>query len=153
MQVTDIITPLIAAIWGGPFFGDLYFTINHSKFLYGDFLNQVRTCPTATCVLILTHHNSILEGVHEQASDQNNCYPVCQLQMSRYLYCVRSGHVLFILTSCTGAVRMVMQCLQSGSLKTFRHCVKKVSALFCVRHRSSPSWSSVSSSTSSSSSP
>ncbi|KAK9918657.1 hypothetical protein WJX75_005696 [Coccomyxa subellipsoidea] len=41
--VSDIITPLIAAIWGGSFFGDLYFTINHSKFLYGDFLNQVLT--------------------------------------------------------------------------------------------------------------
>jgi hypothetical protein len=46
VQVSDIITPLIAAIWGGSFFGDLYFTINHSKFLYGDFLNQVITTLT-----------------------------------------------------------------------------------------------------------
>ncbi|CAL8471272.1 g10814 [Coccomyxa elongata] len=49
--VTDIITPLIAAIWGGPFFGDLYFTINHSKFLYGDFLNQVITF-LVICIVI-----------------------------------------------------------------------------------------------------
>lgn len=37
--VRDFITPLIAAIGGKPSFGDLYFTINKSKFLYGDFLN------------------------------------------------------------------------------------------------------------------
>jgi large conductance mechanosensitive channel len=39
--VADIITPLIAAIFGKPNFGDLSFTINKSQFLYGDFLNQV----------------------------------------------------------------------------------------------------------------
>ncbi len=37
--VRDIITPLIAAIGGKPNFGALTFTINHSKFFYGDFIN------------------------------------------------------------------------------------------------------------------
>jgi large conductance mechanosensitive channel len=37
--VTDFITPLIAAIGGKPSFDNLYFTVNHSKFLYGHFLN------------------------------------------------------------------------------------------------------------------
>jgi large conductance mechanosensitive channel len=37
--VKDLITPLIAAIGGKPDFSGLYFTINHSKFLYGDVLN------------------------------------------------------------------------------------------------------------------
>lgn len=37
--VTDFITPLIAAIGGKPSFGDLYFTINGAKFMYGHFLN------------------------------------------------------------------------------------------------------------------
>jgi large-conductance mechanosensitive channel len=42
-QVTDIIMPLIAAIYGGyPQFNDLYFTVNRSKFLISDFINQVR---------------------------------------------------------------------------------------------------------------
>lgn len=44
LQVTDIITPLIAAIWGGSSFSQLYFTVNNSRFMYGDFINQVR-CP------------------------------------------------------------------------------------------------------------
>lgn len=39
--VTDLITPLIAAIAGQPHFGELTFTINKSKFLYGDFINAV----------------------------------------------------------------------------------------------------------------
>lgn len=37
--VKDLITPLIAAIGGKPNFGALTFTINKSKFFYGDFLN------------------------------------------------------------------------------------------------------------------
>ena len=39
--VKDIITPLIAAIGGKPDFSQLTFTINNSKFLYGDFVNAV----------------------------------------------------------------------------------------------------------------
>lgn len=39
--VKDLITPLLAAIGGQPDFSGLYFTINHSKFLYGDFINVV----------------------------------------------------------------------------------------------------------------
>jgi large conductance mechanosensitive channel len=37
--VSDLITPLIAAVGGQPDFGDLDFTINDSRFAYGDFLN------------------------------------------------------------------------------------------------------------------
>jgi large conductance mechanosensitive channel len=39
--VADIITPLIAAIFGKPDFSNLTFTINNSKFLYGAFINAV----------------------------------------------------------------------------------------------------------------
>ena len=39
--VKDLVTPLIAAIGGQPNFGGLYFTINNSRFLYGDFFNAV----------------------------------------------------------------------------------------------------------------
>jgi large conductance mechanosensitive channel len=39
--VKDIITPIIAAIGGQPDFSELTFTINDSKFLYGDFINAV----------------------------------------------------------------------------------------------------------------
>jgi large conductance mechanosensitive channel len=39
--VRDILTPLIAAVFGQPDFSDLKFTLNKSQFLYGDFLNSV----------------------------------------------------------------------------------------------------------------
>ena len=39
--VKDLVTPLIAAIGGKPDFASLYFTINNSKFLYGDFINAL----------------------------------------------------------------------------------------------------------------
>jgi large conductance mechanosensitive channel len=39
--VKDLVTPLIAAIGGTPDFAGLSFTINNSKFLYGDFINAI----------------------------------------------------------------------------------------------------------------
>ena len=39
--VADILTPIIALIFGKPDFSALSFTINSSHFLYGDFLNNV----------------------------------------------------------------------------------------------------------------
>ena len=41
--VTDIQTPIIAAIVGQPNFGTLTFTINHSQFFYGDLINSLIT--------------------------------------------------------------------------------------------------------------
>lgn len=39
--VKDLITPLIAALGGQPDFSAWYFTVNHSKFMIGDFINAV----------------------------------------------------------------------------------------------------------------
>jgi large conductance mechanosensitive channel len=39
--VKDIITPLIAAVGGNPDFSGLTFSINGSKFMYGDFINAI----------------------------------------------------------------------------------------------------------------
>lgn len=39
--VKDLITPLIAALGGQPDFSGLFFTLNGSKFMYGDFINAV----------------------------------------------------------------------------------------------------------------
>jgi large conductance mechanosensitive channel len=49
--VADLITPLIAAIGGKPDFSALSFTINGSKFLYGDFLNALITFLTIAAVV------------------------------------------------------------------------------------------------------
>lgn len=39
--VKDLVTPLIAALGGKPDFAGLYFAINKSRFLYGDFINGI----------------------------------------------------------------------------------------------------------------
>jgi large conductance mechanosensitive channel len=39
--VSDLLTPIIALIFGKPNFGALSFTINNSQFLYGDFINAL----------------------------------------------------------------------------------------------------------------
>jgi large conductance mechanosensitive channel len=39
--VKDLVTPLIAALIGKPDFSALTFTINNSRFLYGDFINAI----------------------------------------------------------------------------------------------------------------
>ena len=49
--VTDLITPLIAAIGGNPNFAKLHFTIHKSVFLYGAFLNAVITFFVVATVL------------------------------------------------------------------------------------------------------
>jgi len=41
--VTDLVTPLIAAVGGEPSFDDLTFTINGSEFRYGHFINALLT--------------------------------------------------------------------------------------------------------------
>jgi len=41
--VRDLLTPVIAAIFGKPNFGGLSFTIHGSEFFYGDFLNALLT--------------------------------------------------------------------------------------------------------------
>ena len=39
--VKDLITPIIAALVGKPDFSNIYFDVNHSRFLIGDFINAV----------------------------------------------------------------------------------------------------------------
>jgi len=39
--VADLLTPIIALIFGQPSFENLSFTINSSQFLYGDFINAL----------------------------------------------------------------------------------------------------------------
>ena len=41
--IADLITPIIALIFGKPNFGQLSFTINGSHFAYGDFINNLIT--------------------------------------------------------------------------------------------------------------
>ena len=51
--VADLVTPLIAAIGGQPDFGELSFTVNGSRFRYGDFINAALAFLTVAAVVFL----------------------------------------------------------------------------------------------------
>jgi large conductance mechanosensitive channel len=51
--VKDLITPIIAALFGKPDFSSLYFTVNNSRFMYGDFLNALLAFVIVAAVLYL----------------------------------------------------------------------------------------------------
>jgi large conductance mechanosensitive channel len=70
--VKDFITPLIAAIGGQPDFGNLSFTLNHSKFAYGDFLNLLISFLIVSAVvyfLIVMPFSALLERFKPTASE------------------------------------------------------------------------------------
>ena len=61
--VADIITPIVAAIFGQPNFAALSFTINGSHFAYGDFLNNVLaflTIAAAVFFLVVAPINALM---------------------------------------------------------------------------------------------
>jgi large conductance mechanosensitive channel len=86
--VKDIITPLIAAIGGDPDFGRLAFTINGSRFAYGDFFNAVLTFLIVAAVmffLVIKPVNLLMEQLQtepEVESPTRPC-PECLSQIPR----------------------------------------------------------------------
>ena len=84
--VKDLITPLIAAIGGQPDFGALSFTINNSRFRYGDFLNAVLSFVIIAAVLfflVVRPVNALLERMRTEPpveADTRDC-PACLSQI------------------------------------------------------------------------
>jgi large conductance mechanosensitive channel len=77
--VTDILTPVIAAIVGQPNFEGLTFTINHSTFAYGDLLNNVFTflsIAAAVFFFVVTPINALIARRHEEDPSTKPC-PEC----------------------------------------------------------------------------
>ena len=63
--VADILTPLIAAIFGQPDFSALTFTINNSEFLYGAFINALLAfflIALAVYFVVVVPMNKLAEG-------------------------------------------------------------------------------------------
>ena len=78
--VHDLITPLIAAIFGKPDFSNLSFTINKSHILYGSFINALLSfilIATAVFFFVVQPVNALVErrkrGGAEPDSDTRPC--------------------------------------------------------------------------------
>jgi large conductance mechanosensitive channel len=86
--VKDIITPLIAAVGGNPDFGRLAFTVNGSRFAYGDFFNALLTFLIVAAVmffLVIKPVNLLLAQFKTESdveSPTRSC-PECLSQIPR----------------------------------------------------------------------
>jgi len=92
--VTDLITPLIAAIAGKPNFATLKFTVNHSTFLYGSFLNALLSFLIVAAVvyyLIVAPMAKVSarfqKNVEITTRDCPECLSTIPIAASRCMYC------------------------------------------------------------------
>jgi large conductance mechanosensitive channel protein len=77
--VSDLFTPLIAAIFGAHDFGALKFTINGSTFAYGDFINNLITFLSIAAVvffLVVAPINALMARRAQEDPDTKQC-PEC----------------------------------------------------------------------------
>jgi large conductance mechanosensitive channel len=77
--VADLLTPIIALIFGKPSFGALTFTVNHSHFQYGDFINNLiafLTIAAAVFFLVVAPINALLARRAQADPDEKEC-PEC----------------------------------------------------------------------------
>jgi large conductance mechanosensitive channel len=94
--VRDLITPLIGAIGGSRDFSSLTFTIHHSTFRYGDFLNYLISfvvVVTAIFFLVVMPVNALVERARQKppADPTTKRCPEClseiPLEARRCAYC------------------------------------------------------------------
>jgi len=92
--VKDFITPLIAAIGGEPDFSKLAFTVNHSTFLYGDFINSALAFVILAAVvyfLVVAPVARFLTLTQRKQDATVRACPEClseiPLQATRCMYC------------------------------------------------------------------
>jgi large conductance mechanosensitive channel len=77
--IADLITPIIALIFGKPNFGALSFTINGSHFLYGDFINNLITFVTTAAAIfffVVRPYNGLMARRSQEDPDTKDC-PEC----------------------------------------------------------------------------
>jgi large conductance mechanosensitive channel len=86
--VKDLLTPIVAAVFGKHDFSTLYFTIHKSRFLYGDFINAViafLTVAAAIFFVVVKPINALQERrkhAPEPESDDRPC-PECLSQIPK----------------------------------------------------------------------
>jgi large conductance mechanosensitive channel len=94
--VKDLVTPVVAAVGGEHDFSGLAFTINDSRFAYGDFLNALLTFLLVSAVvffLVIKPVNALLDRLRTEppiAETTRNC-PEClsdiPLEARRCAFC------------------------------------------------------------------
>lgn len=78
--VEDLVTPLIAAIFGEPDFSRLSFTVNESTFRYGDFFNALVTFLVVAAVvffLVVRPVNALVERSRRHGTTLDSALRQC----------------------------------------------------------------------------
>ncbi len=79
--IADLITPIIGLIFGKPSFGALSFSINSSRFLYGDFINNLITFVTTAAAIfffVVQPYNALMSRRPKEEPGTKEC-PECTL--------------------------------------------------------------------------
>lgn len=95
--VKDLITPFIAAIGGNPDFSSIYFTLNNSKFMIGDFANALIAFLINALVIyffVVTPMNKFMSQVNKNKKPVDpstkkctECLSVIPLEAKRCAFC------------------------------------------------------------------
>jgi large conductance mechanosensitive channel len=92
--VAGIFTPLIAAIIGKPNFAGLFFTVNHSKFLYGTVVNALITFVLIAVVVyfvVIVPYEALVARTQRQTASTTKQCPECLSEIpvmaSRCAFC------------------------------------------------------------------
>jgi large conductance mechanosensitive channel len=95
--VKDLITPLIGAVGGQHDFSGLYFTVNGSRFMYGDFLNAVISFVLIATVIfflvvqplnkLVTYSNRKQETPEPTTKKCAECLSEIPLEATRCAFC------------------------------------------------------------------
>lgn len=97
--VKDLITPLIGAIVKTPDFSNLAFTINGSKFMYGDFLNSLISfllVATSIYFFVIIPINTLISRMRKEPSTDpttkkcGECTSEISIQAKRCPFCTSS---------------------------------------------------------------
>jgi len=79
--IADLITPIIGLIFGKSNFGALSFSINSSRFLYGDFINNLITFVTTAAAIfffVVQPYNALMSRRPKEEPGTKEC-PECTL--------------------------------------------------------------------------
>jgi large conductance mechanosensitive channel len=92
--IKDLITPILSAIGGKPNFGTLSFTVHHSNFAYGDFINALLSFVIIAVViyfLVVSPAAKVLEFRQRDQEATERACPECMSQIpiaaTRCMYC------------------------------------------------------------------
>jgi large conductance mechanosensitive channel len=92
--VKDLLTPVIAALVKKPDFSGLFFEMNGSKFLYGDFVNAVISfllIAAAVYFFVVLPVNNLMKRFQKQAPPDRKKCPDCRSDIAidarRCAYC------------------------------------------------------------------